>query len=452
MPTQICNFFVPGLGVVRNLNRSRTTGNAPIDSYPLALKLYLEYWLDFGSPQWELQTTANSVHAANIDGDTGPIIIESAFNTLVLLLWRHKKTVLAPLVTLFTPIAEPKPYAQRGNAADEDEDPDTPFAEAGAKLLRDWLAGAAKDQRIAQKRFDPRYHRTIPQQVHDEAHAFDESQPDDTTLLPVLRALEYTPLNHLVAWTGTNNNRKHHQNFITFTQLEVEYFTNHFAHLVNIIPSLSHLLHALHDAITHFPLLENAPLWTNPKLKAGSIEAIVPDEYPQVLIRKDRDARQTEFDQAFDTFIARASSSKCLGLVAPQHAGASGIHLGMAPTIAALRDTAKTLIHHLAIVNSTEDLQHYPLLEEEWLEDEEGSTNGERNPGIKTCSLEALKTYYKDKEVQEFRENWDIYPDNEEIAEHAQDIHFGSLRSAKRKAPIVTGRDLSKRQCLSPKP
>lgn len=442
---------MPGLGTVRNATRSRTTGNSPVDSYPASLRLYLHHWLDFGGLHWSNRSAQDHVAATKLDGDTGPHIVDSAFNTIVLQLWRHSSTVLVPLVTMFTPIAEPKPYSQRRAREDPEGDDEPSLPEAGAKLLSQWLSGPAKEERIAQKRWDPRFHRKIPEQVRNEAIAHD-AKPGATPLLPVLEALEYTPLNHLVSWSGTSNNRKHHQNMIEFTSHEVEYFQNHFAHLVKIIPSLSHFLRELHRSITRFPLLDQAPLWTQIQLKKGPIDAILPSEYPQVLIRKSRDARQNEFDQALNSFLDRITSLNCLGIPPSEKVTAPQLHLGMKPAISALRTCATTLVHHLAIINSTDDLRHYPLIEPEWVDAEEDDSSQDTAADGIACTLDDLRDHYKDEEVQAYRadgEQYDEYPDNEEIAEDALDSHFGTLRSAKRQAPTPSPPRVFKRSCTT---
>lgn len=370
------------------------------------------------------------------------------------MLWRHRNTVLRPLVPLFNPERRPAPYNQaRTDPEDEETTEEVPQSDDSTHYLRQWLKIGAAETGTNQKDFNPRLQQMLPVEIEESLTARDQTV-HGRPHLPLFRALQYAPFNHLVAWSGFSNNASHHKNMLKYTELELQYFENEFTHLIKLFPSLNHLLHQLHHTIQTFPLLSNAPTWLNLPVQQGEILPIQPSDYPEILIRENRDTRERIFHQALSAFVKRISALDCLGIPSTGVTTVSRLHLGLKPSLEALHATAIPLYHHLAIIKSTKSLARYPTFEPQWDQDSDSEETPEAIMDIAACTSEELQLHYRDSEAKQYQrrgrkrargdrsdneedsdhtsedEHDNTCPDNEEIAEDAFDVHFGTLRSA----------------------
>ncbi|KAF6750607.1 hypothetical protein DFP72DRAFT_1072314 [Ephemerocybe angulata] len=391
----ISNQFLPGLGYIQNINKGRNPSKAPFDSYPGAIRHYLHYFLGSNNPEvWSSTTVEHMLQTEDDDGDTGRSVTDAAFNSLITLLWRHREDILRPVHELIQPIPPLAPYTQRRKQDEEAEDEDSLIVEAGQNFLKQWTHASSRSA-------------GGDREVGEENHV--------DGLLSIFEALQQSSLNYLVSYSGLGNNRAHHVNIILYVHREIDYFSNYLAPFTEIVKPFCQLLTTLFDAVQAFPGLESAPIWFAFPPEHGVPQPIEVSEYSELAVRKDRDSRRTVFDQALSTFVKRIAKADCLGVLSDRDEPHYRLHLGLKRPLEALRTKALPLQHHLAITQRCPDLASWPLVQEEWDDEDELDEGGrdedsvERErlpmdvPGARFSRMSDLRHHYRSRDVQELR-------------------------------------------------
>ncbi|KAF6740938.1 hypothetical protein DFP72DRAFT_863881 [Ephemerocybe angulata] len=418
---QISNVFTPGLSYARHMSKAaKSPAHVPLKSYPDALRLFLEHWIgcDQVGP-WSSHSASDVLDTLQVEGESGRTLVETTFHMVVRDLWSHREDILRPALALMNPITRPD------SRPDDDSDAFTAaFKTAATKFMNAWLTHAARVSRCDKKDVEPRFCHRLPPEVEAAIEVW-EQENEEHRMLPAFRALQFSPFNYLVSPAGASNNGSHHANSVIHAHRELQYFQGYFQDFIALVHPFGLYLSHLFEMVKECPRLGDAPQWLNLPL-AGPLQTLQASQYPEVLARKDRDARGAILKQAFGAFVKRISSKGCLGVVSSEDPEEVGLHLGMKASLDTVWEQALYLNHHLAVVGHTEPDDSWPRVEPNWRGPTQPDPSQAIRPRVTFCTFEDLQELYQDTDED------DSDKDNDFIAEDAVDQHFGTLRSTKR--------------------
>ncbi|KAF6741495.1 hypothetical protein DFP72DRAFT_862133 [Ephemerocybe angulata] len=356
-------------------NRSQDRHH-PIRLLPCAaIRYYLQYWIGSDdSDAWTSSTVQDMMDTIDEDGDPLSTTADAAFNALVVLLWRHREDVLRPVGQLYQPMERFTPYTQRKGKKASGEELEAHLVEKGPEFLREWLRHIADKHGLPQKEITPRIDPALPPEVAGAISTWEQENGVDH-ILPVFEALQSCAINYLVSYSGVTNNRVHYANILIAVHRELQYFYHYLAPFLDIVKPFGHFISGLFATVHAFPRLESAPVWLNLPISRAPVTPIRIPEYSDLAIRRERDQRQ-------------------------------------------------------------KNLWEWPIVEDSWDEERDEGHDGANSPAARmltfpTSRLSDLHIHYRTQDVLDSLEDEDAR-NNDEITEAAHDVHFGTLRTAKR--------------------